>query len=70
MPYKADEWYKSKRLYAAVVMVLALIASLFGYNISEGMQEQIVEVFVTLAAAVGAGLAIISKIRESGKDKD
>ena len=70
MPYKADEWYKSKRLYAAVVMVLALVASLFGYNLGEGTQEQLVDALVALAAGVGALLAIVSKVREKGKAED
>ena len=70
MPYKADEWYKSKRLYAAVVMVLALIASLFGYNIAEGVQEQLTEALVAVAAGVAAVLAVVSKLREKDKADD
>ncbi len=70
MPYKADPWWKSKRIYAAVVMVIALIASLFGYTIGEDQQGQIVEALTVIAAAVGAVLVVISKLLEKSKDKD
>ncbi len=70
MPYKADPWWKSKRIYAAVVMVIALIASLFGYTIGEDQQGQIVEALTAIAAAVGAVLVVISKLLEKSKDKD
>lgn len=70
MSYKSDPWWKSKRIYAAVVMVLALVASLFGYSIGEDQQGQIVEALTAIAAGVGAMLVVVSKILEKGKDKD
>ncbi len=70
MPYKADPWWKSKRIYAAVVMVIALVASLFGYTIGEEQQGQIVEALTVVASGLGVILVVISKLLEKSKDKD
>ncbi|MFA5387206.1 MAG: hypothetical protein WC322_02310 [Candidatus Paceibacterota bacterium] len=69
MNTNTDPWYLSKRIYAAVVMVIALIASLFGLDLGEETQSSIVEAFVAIAAGVSALLAVWSKIREAKKAK-
>jgi len=70
MPYKSDPWYKSKRLYAAVLMVVAMMAGLFGWTITEEEQAAMAEILATVGAGIAALLAIISKILEKGKMED
>lgn len=70
MPYKSDPWYKSKRLYAAVLMVVAMMAGLFGWTITEEEQAAMAEILATVGTGIAALLAIISKILEKGKMED
>ncbi len=70
MPYKADPWYTSKRIYAGILMIAALIASLFGYHVSEDEQAALADILVAIGTGVAAVLAIVSKILERNKIKE
>ena len=52
-----DKWYVSKRLYAAVVLIVATIATGFGAELDAEAQEVIVS---NLTAIGVAGAALVS----------
>lgn len=64
-----DPWWASKRVYAAVMMVMAMLAQLFGYSIDDATQSGAAEALTAIAAGVGAILAAWSKIKEAKNTK-
>ena len=66
-----DKWYVSKRLWAAVIAVGAMIMGLFGYQIDEETQAVILnhtEAIVMAVMSIVAGvLGVWSKIRSIKK---
>jgi hypothetical protein len=62
-----DPWYRSKRLLAAVVLVLSTLAGLFGYEVDALQQAGIVEAIATIGAAVAGLLVVWSKVKEKRK---
>ena len=68
--YTPDKWYASQRIWAVVLMLVAFILGLLGFNFSEGLQEQAAEFIITMAIPFITGaLALISKVRESKKGR-
>lgn len=69
--YSPDIWYASKRLWASVLAIVALVFSLVGIKISDIEQQQLLDAimaFIPAAAAlVAAILALVSKINEKKK---
>lgn len=57
------EWYKSKTVWGGLIAVGAAAAGAFGIAIDEGTQDQIAELAVVAATAIGGLLAIYGRIR-------
>ena len=66
-----DPWYKSKRIYAAGVLIVATVLAGFGIEVDAETQELMIDnltaVGAGVAALVSAGLDIWSKIDEKNK---
>jgi imidazole glycerol phosphate synthase subunit HisF len=59
--YKADPWWKSKRLIAAAVVIAVPVLQAAGIDIVEADLEAVLE---TVAGAVAAALLFWSKVSE------
>lgn len=73
MSYTADPWYVSKRLAAAVVLIVATVVTYFGIELDPETQGVLVDNLVMVGTGVSALVATIlslwSKYRE-GQKKD
>lgn len=63
-----DPWYLSKRFYAALIMIIVSIASLFGYQMDETIQNGMMEALTALGTLISVVLVVWSKIKEKGKN--
>ena len=63
-----DPWYLSKRFYAALIMIIVSIASLFGYQVDETIQNGIMEALTALGTLISVVLVVWSKLKEKGKN--
>ena len=57
------EWYKSKAIWGGLIAVGSAIAGAFGVIISADTQDQIAELVVVGASAVGGLLAIYGRVK-------
>jgi hypothetical protein len=57
----------SKTVWGAAIAVIASVASLFGYSLTDGDQQAIIEIVSTLAASLGGLLAIYGRVKASKK---
>ena len=66
-----DPVWASKRTWASIFMVIAIAAQYFGYEFDADAQDQAAGIFADAVTfcfgAVGAGLGIFSKVKESKK---
>ena len=58
-------WYQSKTIIGAVVTVLAMILTAFGYGIGAEDQAALVDYAVSLGGVVGGLLAIYGRVKAS-----
>ena len=58
-------WYQSKTIIGAVVTVLAMILTAFGYGIGAEDQAALVDYAVSLGGVVGGLLAIYGRLKAS-----
>lgn len=58
-------WYQSKTILGAVVTVLAMILTAFGYGIGVEDQAALVDYAVSLGGVVGGLLAIYGRVKAS-----
>ena len=69
--YTPDPWYISKRLYAAIVLILCTILASIGVEVDQDTQVLIVDNLVAVGTGVSmliaSGLAIWSKYNERDK---
>jgi hypothetical protein len=64
-----DPWYRSKRTFSGAVMLLVMVLGIFGYDIDQTMQDNMVDILMAVAGAVSGSLALWSKIKETKADK-
>jgi len=57
------EWYKSKTVWGGLIAVGAAAAGAFGIVVDQDTQDQVAELAVTVATAVGGLLAIYGRIK-------
>ena len=62
-------WYMSKTIIGAVVTVLALVATAFGYGIGAEDQAALADYAVSLGGIVGGLLAIYGRVKASKEIK-
>lgn len=62
-------WYQSKTIIGAVVTVLALVLTAFGYGIGAEDQAALVDYAVSLGGVVGGLLAIYGRVKASKEIK-
>ena len=55
-------WYASKTIWGAIVSIVAALASALGMEIDGGLQMELVDAILALAAAVGGVIALIGRI--------
>lgn len=61
------QWYASKAIWGAILMILALVAQAFGYSIGAEDQATLVDTFSGIAGSAGAVLAIVGRVKASKK---
>jgi hypothetical protein len=66
---KPDPWYLSKRTYAGVIMLVAMVLGVFGYDIDQDLQANMTDILWTLAGGVAGALALWSKVKETKATK-
>lgn len=64
-----DPWYLSKRTYAGVIMLVATVMGVFGYDIDHNLQANMTDILWTLAGGVSGVLALWSKVKETKANK-
>ena len=62
-------WYESRTIWSALVVLIAAIAGGFGYVVDEGTQGQAVDLILTVVTAVGGLLAIIFRTKATKQIK-
>lgn len=60
-------WYLSKTIWAAVVSVLATIATFFGYPTDEALRQSITNGILQFVAALAGMVAIFGRLAASTK---
>lgn len=60
-------WWQSKTVWGGLVAVGASAAGLLGYTVDAGMQDQLAELFVLGATAIGGFIAIFGRIKATKK---
>lgn len=58
-------WYQSKTIIGAVITVLALVLTAFGYGIGAEDQAALADYAVSLGGIVGGLLAIYGRVKAS-----
>ena len=61
------EWYKSKTVWGGLIAVGAAAAGAFGIVVDEGAQDQLAEVMVLGATAVGGLVAVLGRVKATKK---
>ncbi|RWX76003.1 hypothetical protein EPK99_20290 [Neorhizobium lilium] len=56
-------WYKSKTVWGALIAIAASLLHGFGIDLGSDAQNQLADLAVTLAGAVGGLIAIYGRIR-------
>ncbi len=65
--YVTKKWYESKTIIGVVVIVISQIGSIYGYNVDEQAQKDLVEVLSTLGTALGSLIAVIGRMKAEKK---
>jgi uncharacterized protein (DUF697 family) len=65
--YVTKKWYESKTIIGVVVIVISQIGSIYGYNVDEQAQKDLVEVLSTLGTAVGSVMALVGRLKAQKK---
>lgn len=65
--YVTKKWWESKTIIGVVVIVLAQVAAIYGYNLDEQAQKDIVDILSVLGTGVGALIAVIGRIKAEKK---
>lgn len=61
------KWYESKTVAGVLVIILAQIFGLYGYNMDEQIQKDLVEAISVLGTAVGSLIAVLGRIKAKKK---
>jgi len=69
MPYKADEPWKSERVWAAIIMLISVVLVQFGIEIDTETQQVMVNKIMTTVASVGGLVAIVMNIHSKWREK-
>lgn len=67
--YVTKKWYESKTIIGVLVVVLSQICGLWGYNVDEQAQKDLVEVFSVLGTGVGSLIALYGRVKADKKIK-
>ena len=55
-------WRQSKTIWGSIITLLAIVASLFGYQIDQATQAQLTQQVTAIVAALGSILAIYGRV--------
>lgn len=58
-------WYASKGVWGAVVVIIAMVAKLLGYEIGDADQAALVDGISNIAVAVGGLVALVGRVTAS-----
>lgn len=58
---ETKEWWQSRTIWGAVVIVISQIAALFGKQLPD--QTQLIDAFTLIGTAIGAGLTIYGRVK-------
>ncbi len=61
----SKSWWQSKTVWGGIIALLAGVLGLFGYNLVEADQAQLVEIGSGAAVVVGSLIAIVGRVRAS-----
>jgi len=70
MGVKKDEWFKSKRLYAAAVLIIATILAGFGVEVDAETQQVVVNNLTAIGVAVAALVSVVLDIWSKWKERE
>lgn len=65
--YISKKWYESKTIIGVFVVVLSQIGGIYGYNVDEQAQKDLVELLSVLGTGVGSLIAVIGRMKAEKK---
>jgi len=66
---ETKKWWQSKTIWGSIVTLVAVVASLAGYQIDTETQNQLVTNITNIVAAVGSLIAVYGRVTASAKIK-
>lgn len=63
----SKKWYESKTIWGVVVIALSQIGRLYGYDVDEQAQKDLVEVLSGLGTSIGGVIVLLGRLKAEKK---